>query len=110
MYIILAIVATICTIIAAKIKDQKEIRDEKEIRGQKEVQLKDTVLVARVLITVAAISVLQILFILAGGLIDATTRSWILHVVLHTVCIVLLFILLIIWYFRSISPRSQLAG
>lgn len=110
MYIILAIVATLCTIIAAKIKDQKEIRDEKDIRDRKEVQLKGTFLVARVLITVASISVLQILFILTDRLDVTTPGLWILHVVFHTVCILILLVLLITWYFRSISPRSQLAG
>ena len=101
MYILLAIVATLCTIVAANVRDAEG------------VQLKGTNLVTIVLMVVATVSAGQIFVVLAGEFISAISRGDLpqaLHMIFHISCIVVLYFLLIIWYGKAIFPRSQFAG
>ena len=92
MYIILAIVATLCTIVAANIREAED------------GQLKGTNSVVLVLIGIATVSASQIVVALAGELIGDTIRGDLWQVVLHILCIILLYVLLIAWYFKTIFP------
>lgn len=95
MYIVLAIVATLCTIMAAKIRDTEN------------AQLYGVSWVVVLLIVVAGVSVLQIAFVFSDELRDDAMRGVRWHVILHLFCILALYVLLIIWYFRSILLRSR---
>lgn len=96
MYIILAIVATVCTIVAANIREER-------------VQSKSTNKAILVLIGITTVSAGQIVVALTGELIGATIRGDLWQVVLHIPCIMALYVLLIVWYFKSIF-QSQYAS
>ena len=98
MYIVLAIVATLCTIVASHIRDAEGVPS------------KGAIWIVRVLIGVATVSAGQIVTALFGELIGQTVSGNLWQVVLHIPCIVSLYMLLIVWYHRSIRPRSQYAG
>ena len=98
MYILLTIVATWCTIIAANIREA----DAGQLTGFN--------LLLLVLIGVETVSAGQIVVALAGVLIGKTIRGDLWQVVIHIPCIMTLYLLLIIWYGKSILSRSQYAG
>lgn len=92
MYVLLAIVATICTIVASN------------IRQQDGTVVKFVGLVMKMILAVASVSVFQICVDLIGKLIAAKLYIY-AQVVLHILCILILYLLLVIWYAKSVRPK-----
>lgn len=101
MYIVIAIVATVCTIVAA------------EIRGTGIPQIRTNGIVL-VLLVVATLCVVPMFVILVRSISTETVTGDEWHgdkwqLVSHLLAIVTLYVLVSVWYLRSVRP-SRLAG